>query len=180
VSEGPAAQVSSPQEGTRALANRGEQGAEKQQQPGKRSDRNIRVQRRQNEEGWEEKKARLLRALREAIDRRDYDLLCNVGDSILQFGGRGIELLKEVMLKDPYWRMRSYATRALGRLKRAELGAVFAKVVMEDTSEHVRLNAAWALGQLRRTDGDLLRVLQKVAKEDPSPTVREQASMFLD
>lgn len=70
-------------------------------------------------------------------------------------------------------RVRAFCTRVLGKLQRRE-AVTGLRPLLNDPSEHVRHNAAWALAQLEDVDS-LLRI-EHLAAADPSTLVRTAAS----
>lgn len=75
--------------------------------------------------------------------------------------------------KDADPRVRAFSTRVLGNAKRAEAIPTL-RLCLKDTSEYVRANAAWALGQLK--DVQSVALLSRLASKDASPAVRKAAA----
>jgi len=73
---------------------------------------------------------------------------------------------------DPEERVRSFSTRVLGKLRRPESVEVLRRL-LKDSSQYVRYNAAWALGELN--DREAAPSLLRLERRDPSPMVRESA-----
>jgi hypothetical protein len=74
---------------------------------------------------------------------------------------------------DPEERVRSFSTRVLGKL-RSEDSRIVVRKLLDDRSEYVRFNAAWALGEL--ADRDSVPRLRQLEKRDPAPNVRRSAT----
>lgn len=74
---------------------------------------------------------------------------------------------------DPEERVRSFSTRVLGKLRRPESVEPL-RHLLKDSSQYVRFNAAWALGELN--DREAAPTLLRLERHDPSPMVRQSAS----
>jgi len=74
---------------------------------------------------------------------------------------------------DPEERVRSFSTRVLGKLRRPESVEAL-RHLLKDSSQYVRFNAAWALGELN--DREAAATLSRLERHDPSPMVRQSAS----
>jgi HEAT repeat protein len=77
---------------------------------------------------------------------------------------------------DPEDRVRSFSTRVLGKLRPPESAELMRKL-LADRSEYVRLNAAWAIGEL--SDREAAPRLRQLQKRDPSNEVRRSAEASL-
>ena len=73
---------------------------------------------------------------------------------------------------DPEPRVRAFSTRVLGKLHAAESRALMVRL-LDDPSEYVRFNAAWAIGEL--ADHDAVAELQRLERRDRSEMVRRSA-----
>jgi len=86
--------------------------------------------------------------------------------------GEFVAALIENAQSDPEERVRSFSTRVLGKLRRPEsLEAL--RQLCKDSSQYVRFNAAWALGELN--DRDAAATLRRLERHDPSSMVRQSA-----
>lgn len=91
------------------------------------------------------------------------------------FAERPTEFLPALMVSaetDPEERVRSFSTRVLGKLRKADSIEVLRRL-LSDPSVFVRSNAAWALGEL--TDHQARATLLRLEQRDPSPLVRKSA-----
>lgn len=86
--------------------------------------------------------------------------------------GEFVSALMENAQVDPEERVRSFSTRVLGKLRRPESVEVL-RGLLKDTSQYVRFNAAWALGELN--DREAAATLLRLERHDPSPMVRQSA-----
>ena len=96
-----------------------------------------------------------------------------------QFRNRPEEFLPALIdcaLVNTVPQVRAFCTRVLGNLRRPEAIPGLHKMV-SDRHEYVRLNAAWALGELK--DQSALPLLTKMARSDSSPSVRGAANEAL-
>lgn len=84
-----------------------------------------------------------------------------------------VAALIENAQRDPEERVRSFSTRVLGKLRRPESVETL-RHLLKDSSQFVRFNAAWALGELN--DRDAAPTLLRLERHDPSPMVRQSAS----
>jgi len=73
---------------------------------------------------------------------------------------------------DPEERVRSFSTRVLGKLRRPESVQAL-RQLLKDSSQFVRFNAAWALGELN--DREAAASLLRLERHDPSAMVRQSA-----
>ncbi|HEX2659922.1 MAG TPA: HEAT repeat domain-containing protein [Polyangia bacterium] len=91
------------------------------------------------------------------------------------FAERANDFLPALMVSaetDPEERVRSFSTRVLGKLRKADSIEVLRRL-LSDRSVFVRSNAAWALGEL--TDHQARATLLRLEQRDPSPLVRKSA-----
>jgi len=73
---------------------------------------------------------------------------------------------------DPEERVRAFSTRVLGKLRRPESVEAL-RQLLKDSSQFVRFNAAWALGELN--DREAAPSLLRLERHDPSAMVRQSA-----
>ena len=88
-----------------------------------------------------------MNAWRGAIAHRDPDVVTKLDATFREQPDRYASALVDSARSDGDERVRAFSTRVLGKLGRAELAAVFSGL-LADGSPYVRLNAAWALGEL--------------------------------
>jgi HEAT repeat protein len=120
--------------------------------------------------------ARLMKDWRTAIVNRDPDVVESLDAIFATHPGEFIAPLMTSAESDPEERVRSFSTRVLGKLRPPE-STVLLRKLLADRSEYVRLNAAWALGEL--ADRQAATRLQQLQRRDPSPNVRRSAGESL-
>lgn len=90
-------------------------------------------------------------------------------------GPDALPVLRRLAVEDPEERVRAYSVRVLGQMQAAE--GPFLRDLLNDTSEHVRANAAWALGRIGFADA--AEDLRRLEREDVSELVRREAGTAL-
>jgi hypothetical protein len=83
-----------------------------------------------------------------------------------------IPALMQSAAGDPEPRVRAFSTRVLGKLKATESRTLMHRL-LDDGSEYVRFNAAWAIGEL--ADREAMAELQRLERRDRSEMVRRSA-----
>lgn len=120
----------------------------------------------------EERNLRIMASWRQAILNRDAETVEALDRT---FAAMPSELVPPLMVSaqtDENERVRAFSTRVLGKL-RAEESRQLLRRLLEDRSQYVRYNAAWALGQI--ADRASVARLRTLARKDPSPEVRKSA-----
>lgn len=126
-----------------------------------------------------------LNAWRGAIARRDPDLVTKLDATFRELPNRYQSALVDSARSDGDERVRAFSTRVLGKLGRSELAAVFSGL-LADASPYVRLNAAWALGELSAAGKAppatraTVASLKRLRTGDPDGNVRSAARDALD
>ncbi len=117
---------------------------------------------------------------RTGILQRNAATVVKIDAAFLETPDIYMEGLKESAATDENERVRAFSTRELGKFKRVELAATFARL-LEDKSPFVRKNAAWALGELGVQDQGRAAArqaevgLRRIARRDPADDVRAAA-----
>jgi HEAT repeat protein len=86
--------------------------------------------------------------------------------------GEFVAALIDNAQSDSEERVRSFSTRVLGKLRRPESVEAL-RQLCKDSSQYVRFNAVWALGELN--DRDAVATLRRLERHDPSSMVRQSA-----
>lgn len=118
----------------------------------------------------------LMQEWRNAIIRKDADMVMNLDRAFTDHPREFLSALMASAENDPEERVRSFSTRVLGKLRAPESTESLRKL-LADRSEYVRFNAAWALGQL--ADHSAVTRLRRLQQRDPSPRVRQSAGQSL-
>lgn len=125
-------------------------------------------------EAIEEQITTAMNAWRNAILVKDEETVVTMDRVFLDMPARYTPALVKSARSEDNERVRAFSTRVLGKLKDAGLAPVFGEL-LDDKSPYVRQNAAWALGELGRTEGrqaaqrasaDLRRLEQHDAAKD--------------
>ncbi len=119
---------------------------------------------------------RLVNEWRNAIIHKDAEAVERLDRIFAAHPAEFIPALMSSAEGDPEERVRSFSTRVLGKLRPPESTTLMRKL-LDDRSEYVRFNAAWALGELG--DRDAASRLRRLQKNDPSPNVRRSADESL-
>lgn len=114
---------------------------------------------------------------RNAIRQRRAQEVTSCQNAFLSHRDRFHPLLVDLVRTDKVWRIRSFTTRVLGRMKVKGDGPLLVQLLATDENEYVRANAAWALGELG--DPAAGEALEK-AKKDTAPNVRKEVAAALD
>ncbi|MES1164628.1 MAG: HEAT repeat domain-containing protein [Verrucomicrobiota bacterium] len=109
---------------------------------------------------------------RQAILNKNADTVEALDSVFAVHPGEFIAALMASAGGDPDERVRSFSTRVLGKLRSKESAELMRKL-LDDRSEYVRFNAAWALGEL--SDHAAASRLRRLQKADPSANVRRSA-----
>ena len=126
-----------------------------------------------------------MNAWRGAIARRDADVVTKLDTTFREQPDRYASALVDSARSDGDERVRAFSTRVLGKLGRAELAAVFSGL-LADASPYVRLNAAWALGELSAAGKAppptraTIASLKRLRSGDPDGEVRSAAQDALE
>lgn len=121
----------------------------------------------------EQRNLRIMTSWREAILNRNPETVEALDRT---FAAMPTELVPSLMASaetDENERVRAFSTRVLGKL-RAEESRDLLRKLLDDRSQYVRYNAAWALGQI--ADRASVGRLRALARKDPSPEVRKSAA----
>jgi HEAT repeat protein len=124
------------------------------------------------------KTEQLINTWREAIVIKDKQNIEKLGIAVNGAGAEAVPFLQKLALSDDNERVRAFAARVLGRMRKAEFAQMFRDLLEKDTSPFVRENAAWALGELK--DAPSIDKLRIVADNDASEQVRAQAKKSVD
>ena len=119
-----------------------------------------------------EQVASLMKSWHAAIVTKNAETVENLDRAFAAQPDQFIAALMENAENDPEERVRSFSTRVLGKLRRPESVDVLHRL-LKDSSEYVRFNAAWALGELG--DRDAAPKLLRMERHDPSAVVRQSA-----
>ncbi len=126
-----------------------------------------------------------MNAWRGAIARRDPDVVTKLDATFREQPDRYVSALVASARSDGDERVRAFSTRVLGKLSRGELAAVFSGL-LADASPYVRLNAAWALGELSAAGKAppathaTVASLKRLRRGDPDGDVRLAAQGALE
>ncbi len=120
---------------------------------------------------------RVLNAWREAVVIKNINDIERLSREVDKSGESAIPFLRKLGQEDPNERVRAFAVRILGRMRRTDLTDFFMDRLKNDASPFVRENAAWALGEIGAADA--VPLLQTVAATDASTTVRQSAQKAL-
>ena len=119
---------------------------------------------------------RLMKDWRAAIIQKNPEVVESLDRAFAAQPGVFIPALMASAEGDPEERVRSFSTRVLGKLRPPESVELMRKL-LDDRSEYVRFNAAWATGELG--DRQAVSRLRQLQKRDPSPNVRRSADASL-
>ncbi|MFH1228786.1 MAG: HEAT repeat domain-containing protein [Planctomycetota bacterium] len=119
------------------------------------------------------KPEKLFKSWREAIITKNPRSIEQLGMSIAGMGAEAIPFLNELAIDDANERVRAFAVRALGRMRRTDLIPLFINLLRNDSGEAVRTNALWSLSNLG--GDDTLTAIKKASLEDKSENIRKQA-----
>jgi HEAT repeat protein len=123
---------------------------------------------------------RALTAWRQAILTRNADAVLSLDRAFVSSPERYRAALEVSAKSESDERVRAFSTRVLGKLKNPALAEVF-EALLADKSQHVRQNAAWALGELAAKDDGRAAARRAVAElrharaKDPAAEVRTAA-----
>lgn len=120
--------------------------------------------------------SRLMENWRAAIIKKDAEAVETLDRTFAAYPKEFIPALMAMAQGDSEDRVRSFCTRVLGKLRPPESAELMRKL-LADRSEHVRFNAAWAIGEL--SDSEAAPRLRQLQKRDPSPEVRRSAEASL-
>lgn len=120
---------------------------------------------------------RVMNAWRETIISRRIEDIKRLRLGIKRYGQEAIPFLRQLVLEDKNERIRAFATRVLGQMKKTKLISLFIDLLQKDTSPFVRIDAAWALGELGNLKS--VSILQMIADSDESERVRQSAQKAL-
>jgi hypothetical protein len=120
-------------------------------------------------------------AWRNGVLLRDADKVVEPERTFSDAPGRYVEGLKSAAASDEDERVRAFATRELGKFKRADLAPTFERL-LDDKSAYVRKNAAWGLGELGASAEarHAQAQLRLIARRDPEEAVRLAARAALE
>jgi HEAT repeat protein len=124
-------------------------------------------------------------AWRGAIAHRDPDVVTKLDTTFREQPDQYTGALVESARSDGDERVRAFSTRVLGKLGRGELAPVFS-ALLADASPYVRLNAAWALGELSAAGKAppatraTVASLKRLRRGDPDGDVRSAAQDALE
>lgn len=126
-----------------------------------------------------------IREWRNAIFRRDAAAVTKLDRTFRDAPDLYASGLVQSARSDSDERVRAFSTRMLGKLDRPDLGDVF-RDLLDDRSPYVRQNAAWALGELFKSETDrvqetsMVAMLKRLQSSDPDDKVRAAAGGALD
>lgn len=119
-----------------------------------------------------ERVAPLMLEWRNAILQRNPEVVESLDRAFADHPAAFVPALMVSAQGDPDERVRAFSTRVLGKLRPPESVDLMRKL-LGDQSEHVRFNAAWALGELG--DRSSAARLRQAQSRDPSANVRRSA-----
>jgi hypothetical protein len=114
----------------------------------------------------------LMKTWRLAITSKNADQVEALDRTFAEHPAAFVPELMSSASSDPEPPVRAFSTRVLGKLHAAESRALMLRL-LEDPSEYVRFNAAWAIGEL--ADRDAVAELQRLERHDRSEMVRRSA-----
>lgn len=123
-----------------------------------------------------ERVTQLMLEWRAAILQRNPEVVESLDRTFASYPAEFTPALMASAEGDPDQRVRAFSTRVLGKLRPPETVPLMRKL-LADTSEHVRFNAAWALGELG--DRDSVARLRQALTRDPAASVRRSAGESL-
>jgi len=125
-----------------------------------------------------QKPEQLFKSWRQAIIIKNPANIEQLSITINGMGAEAIPFLNELALDDDNERVRAFAVRSLGRMRRTDLMPLFINLLRNDSSEFVRTNAVWSLGNLGGADA--LAAIEKASTDDKSENIRTQAKETLN
>jgi len=119
-----------------------------------------------------EQVASLMKSWHAAIVTKNAETVETLDREFAARPGEFVAALIDNAQSDPEERVRSFSTRVLGKLRRPESVPAL-RQLCKDSSQYVRFNAAWALGELN--DREAVATLRRLEHHDPSSMVRQSA-----
>jgi hypothetical protein len=119
---------------------------------------------------------------RNGILLKDTDAVLAADAVFRQEPARFLEALMRSAETDSDERVRAFSTRVLGKLVDPACAPLLTRL-LDDKSQYVRTNAAWALGELAATPegraaaAPALRSLRRLEEREPAKDAREAASL---